>query len=123
MGTYKHIGRIRSARKVGLSLAEFYIEANEHQKAIGFLSDALKTFECDRWNDLVVAVLLQLAKCYLAISDNERFVNFSNWNIYPERIMILKLNIHFHPGTSEHANNFLAIRRLIQKKEITISKK
>ena len=72
MGTYKHIGRLRSARKVGLSLAEFYMEAGEYQKAIGFLSDAQKTYESDKWSHLVMAVLLQLAQCYHEINDNDR---------------------------------------------------
>ena len=74
MGTYKHIGRIRSARKVGLSLAVYYIEAEEYVKAIGFLTDALKTFRDDKWNLLVVDVLLKLAQCYHVTSDHERCI-------------------------------------------------
>lgn len=72
MGTYKHIGRIRSARKVGLSLALYYMEAEEYVKAIGFLTDALKTFRDDKWNLLVVDVLLKLAQCYQITDDHEK---------------------------------------------------
>lgn len=74
MGTYKHIGRLRSARKVGLSLASYFMEAEEYTKAIGFLVDALKTFRSDRWTVLVIDVLLKLAECYQAIGDNERYI-------------------------------------------------
>lgn len=74
MGTYKHIGRIRSARKVGLSLATYYMDSKEHQKAVGFLTDALKTFKDDKWNLLVVEVLLKLAICYKTTKDLERYL-------------------------------------------------
>jgi len=74
MGTYKHIGRIRSARKVGLSLALYYMDAGEHQKAVGFLTDALNTFRDEKWNLLVVEVLLKLALCYKATKDKERYL-------------------------------------------------
>ncbi|ODN03761.1 Trafficking protein particle complex subunit 10, partial [Orchesella cincta] len=74
MGTYKHIGRLRSARKVGLSLASYYMEAEEFNKAVGFLVDALKTFTNDRWTVLVIDVLLKLAECYHAVGDNERYI-------------------------------------------------
>ena len=72
MGTYKHIGRIRSARKVGLGLADYYMEANEFHKAIVFLTDALKTFRDDKWDLLVVEALLKLAQCYQAINEMDR---------------------------------------------------
>ncbi|CAG7734427.1 unnamed protein product, partial [Allacma fusca] len=74
MGTYKHIGRIRSARKVGLSLASYYIECEEYFKAIGFLTDAFKTFRDDKWDLLVVDVLLKLAQCYQITDDYDKYI-------------------------------------------------
>lgn len=74
MGTYKHIGRLRSARKVGLSLASYYMEGEEYNKATTFLVDALKTFQGDRWTVLVIDVLLKLAECYHAVGDKERYI-------------------------------------------------
>lgn len=72
MGTYKHIGRLRSARKVGLALATYYMECGELSKSIVFLTEALHTFQGDKWSLLTAQVLLQLATCYKELGDNER---------------------------------------------------
>lgn len=72
MGTFKHIGRIRSARSVGRELASFYMMLQEPQKAAVFLSDALKTYEEEDWRDLVSQTQLELANCYRAMGDSAR---------------------------------------------------
>jgi len=74
MGTYKHIGRLRSARKVGLSLASYYMEAEEWIKASVFLVEALKTYKTDRWGTLALDVLLKLAQCFQATEDTDRYI-------------------------------------------------
>lgn len=74
MGTYKHIGRLRSARKVGLSLASYYMEGEDYNKSIVFLTEAFNTFKEDRWNILTIDVLLKLAQCYQAVNDMDRWV-------------------------------------------------
>nr|CAD7200015.1 unnamed protein product [Timema douglasi] len=74
MGTYKHIGRIRSARLVGRELAQFYLLLGERNKAAAFLSDSLKTYEEEGWRDLALRTQLELADCCDKMGDTERFV-------------------------------------------------
>lgn len=74
MGTYKHVGRIRSARLIGKELARFYSELGENQKAVAFLSDALKTYMDEGWNHLAAQTQLELAQCYKRMDDVEKYV-------------------------------------------------
>lgn len=69
MGTYKHIGHLRSARLVGRDVASFYMLQGETQKAAAFLGDALRTFEQDGWRELAAQTQLELAECYRAAAD------------------------------------------------------
>ncbi|XP_017879801.1 trafficking protein particle complex subunit 10 isoform X2 [Ceratina calcarata] len=73
MGTYKHVGRIRSARLIGKELAQFYSELGENQKAVAFLSDALKTYTNEGWNHLAAQTQLELAQCYKRMDDVEKY--------------------------------------------------
>ncbi|XP_012148441.2 SIDL trafficking protein particle complex subunit 10 isoform X2 [Megachile rotundata] len=73
MGTYKHVGRIRSARLIGKELAQFYSELGENQKAVAFLSDALKTYTDEGWNHLAAQTQLELAQCYKRMDDVEKY--------------------------------------------------
>ncbi|EZA55391.1 Trafficking protein particle complex subunit [Ooceraea biroi] len=73
MGTYKHVGRIRSARLIGKELARFYSELGENQKAVAFLSDALKTYMDEGWNHLAAQTQLELAECYKRMDDVEKY--------------------------------------------------
>lgn len=74
ISTYKHIGRIRSARLIGRDLANFYMAQGEPQKAATFLTDQLTVFLEEGWQLLATQTQLQLAECYLATSDLERYV-------------------------------------------------
>lgn len=73
MGTYKHVGRIRSARLIGKELAQFYSELGENQKAVAFLSDALKTYTDEGWRHLAAQTQLELAQCYKRMDDVEKY--------------------------------------------------
>ncbi|KAF7989459.1 hypothetical protein HCN44_008133 [Aphidius gifuensis] len=73
MGTYKHVGRIRSARFIGRELAKFYSDLGENQKAIAFLLDALNTYNDENWKDLAAQTRLELAECYKRMDDIERY--------------------------------------------------
>uniref|UniRef100_V9IH18 Trafficking protein particle complex subunit 10 n=1 Tax=Apis cerana TaxID=7461 RepID=V9IH18_APICE len=73
MGTYKHVGRIRSARLIGKELAQFYSELGENQKAVAFLSDALKTYTDEGWSHLGAQTQLELAQCYKRMDDVEKY--------------------------------------------------
>ncbi|XP_050448380.1 trafficking protein particle complex subunit 10 [Cataglyphis hispanica] len=74
MGTYKHVGRIRSARLIGKELARFYSELGENQKAVAFLSDALKTYADEGWSHLAAQTQLELAECYKRMDDVEKYI-------------------------------------------------
>ncbi|CAH0550130.1 unnamed protein product [Brassicogethes aeneus] len=69
MGTYKHIGRLRSARLVGREVASFYMSLGQHQKSAAFLGDLLRTFEQDGWQELAAQTHLELAECYKKAGD------------------------------------------------------
>lgn len=77
LGTYKHIGRIRCARLVGREVASFYMLLGETQKAAAFLSDALRTFENDKWHDLIAQTHLELAECYKKAKDIRKLISSS----------------------------------------------
>jgi len=74
ISSYKHIGRIRSARLVGKDLATFYMELGQVQHAAVFLAEALKTFQYERWDKLSLQTMLDLTKCYKALGDKEKYV-------------------------------------------------
>ncbi|XP_018494809.2 trafficking protein particle complex subunit 10 [Galendromus occidentalis] len=68
MGTFKHVGRLRSARLIGKDLAEFYLEKDEPQMAVQFLQDLLKMYLMEQWVPLAVETQKQLLKCYELLS-------------------------------------------------------
>lgn len=74
MGTYKHVGRIRSARCIGKELARFYGDLGENQTAVAFLLDALNTYNEEGWHDLSTQTRLELAQCYKRMDDIERYI-------------------------------------------------
>ncbi|BFZ24932.1 hypothetical protein BsWGS_27970 [Bradybaena similaris] len=63
MGTYKYIGRFRSARMIGLELAEFYMKIKEPQKAENFLLDSIKMYQQEGWHYLSDGTMVKLAEC------------------------------------------------------------
>ena len=74
ISTYKHIGRIRSARLIGKDMAAFYLQLGQTQKAAAFLADGLKTFQQENWSCLTVRTLLDLAHCYSVLGEKEKYV-------------------------------------------------
>jgi len=74
ISSYKHIGRIRSARLVGKDLAAFYMQLGQVQQAAVFLAEALKTFQFERWDKLSLQTMLDLTKCYETMGDKEKYV-------------------------------------------------
>lgn len=74
ISTYKHIGRIRSARLIGKELATFYMAQGEAQKAATFLTDQLTMFLEERWLLLAAHTQLHLSQCYLSTNDLEKYV-------------------------------------------------
>ena len=73
ISSFKYIGRIRSARLVGRDLATFYIKMGEHAQAASFLEEALKIFQQEKWLQLCLETMLDLAMCYKTMEDSEKF--------------------------------------------------
>ncbi|KAK9891077.1 hypothetical protein WA026_013400 [Henosepilachna vigintioctopunctata] len=74
MGTYKHTGRVRSARLVGKEVAAFYMLLGETQKAAAFLCDASRLFRQDGWHEVAAQTERELANCYKQAKDWRKFI-------------------------------------------------
>lgn len=72
MVTYKHKGRIRSARYIGKQLADFYSRLDDLPKASVFLANALSSYEEDNWPILANEIRLQLLRCYNQMNEIEK---------------------------------------------------
>lgn len=72
ISSFKHIGRLRSARLIGRDMATFYIQLGEVNKAASFLVEALKSFQQESWHLLSLRTMLDLAGCYQRMEDDER---------------------------------------------------
>jgi len=132
ISTYKHIGRIRSARMVGLELAKFYLELGQVQKANGFLVDALKTFENEGWSLLKIQTLTDTAKCYEKLNDNEKLVRTcaqmacaKEFVMPQERLQYCKKFMDFAANrleqmTTVDADNLVTIKHVSMTSNVTI---
>ncbi|XP_030850473.1 trafficking protein particle complex subunit 10 isoform X3 [Strongylocentrotus purpuratus] len=74
MGTFKHIGRMRSAKLIGKDLASFYMKTGELHKAESFLSDALKVYEAEGWGMMTASTRKELAGCYKKLDNNLKYL-------------------------------------------------
>lgn len=72
MGTFKHCGRLRSARMIGRDLARFYVQLNQPQKAVSFLIDLLRGYQEENWPKLRLDTHIELADVYLQAGDSEK---------------------------------------------------
>ncbi|CAE1271126.1 TRAPPC10 [Acanthosepion pharaonis] len=74
MGTFKHIGRVRSARIIGHDLAEFYMKLGEPLKAEGFLLDAMKMYKQEGWDILADGVRILVAQCQKKLDNTLKYI-------------------------------------------------
>ncbi|XP_053396902.1 trafficking protein particle complex subunit 10-like isoform X2 [Mercenaria mercenaria] len=74
MGTFKYIGRFRSARMIGKNLADFYMKLGEPQKAENFLLDAMTSYHQEGWEKLRDEARLELAQCQYQVADHYKYV-------------------------------------------------
>lgn len=72
MITYKHKGRMRSARYIGKQLADFCFRTGDLSRASGFLVNALSLYEEDNWSTLTNQMKLQLLRCYEQMNEIEK---------------------------------------------------
>ncbi|KAL4232651.1 Trafficking protein particle complex subunit 10 [Mactra antiquata] len=73
MGTFKHIGRFRSARMIGKNLADFYMKLGEPQKAENYLSDAMTSYHQEGWKKLRDVTRLELANCQYQVNNKQKY--------------------------------------------------
>ncbi|XP_077435533.1 trafficking protein particle complex subunit 10 isoform X2 [Vanacampus margaritifer] len=63
MEMYRTIGRLRSARLLGKSLAEFYMSKGEPEQAEALLAEALHSYVCEGWTFPVTHTRKQIGEC------------------------------------------------------------
>uniref|UniRef100_A0AAY4BY36 Trafficking protein particle complex subunit 10 n=1 Tax=Denticeps clupeoides TaxID=299321 RepID=A0AAY4BY36_9TELE len=77
MEMYRAIGRMRSARLVGKSLAEFYMRKGEPQSAALFLQDSLKSYVAEGWTLQITHTRKQVADCQKQLGQTEDYLQTS----------------------------------------------
>ncbi|XP_062312495.1 trafficking protein particle complex subunit 10 isoform X1 [Osmerus eperlanus] len=77
MEMYRAIGRMRSARLVGKSLAEFYMRKADPDHAESFLQDALRSYVSEGWNLPVTHTRKQIAACQKLLVRTEDYLQTS----------------------------------------------
>ncbi|KAJ8379168.1 hypothetical protein AAFF_G00230800 [Aldrovandia affinis] len=77
MEMYRAIGRMRSARLVGKSLAEFYMRKGDPRRAEGFLQDALSCYVSEGWALPITHTRRQVAACHKLLNQTEDYLQAS----------------------------------------------
>uniref|UniRef100_A0A667Z2Y4 Trafficking protein particle complex subunit 10 n=1 Tax=Myripristis murdjan TaxID=586833 RepID=A0A667Z2Y4_9TELE len=77
MEMYRAIGRLRSARLVGKSLAEFYMRKGDPERAEAFLQEALKSYVSEGWSLPVTHTRKQIAECQKLLGRTEDYLQTS----------------------------------------------
>ncbi|XP_041982895.1 trafficking protein particle complex subunit 10 [Aricia agestis] len=95
MGTYKHIGWLRFARHIGRDLASFYSELGECSKAVVFLTDALRSYEEQKWPDLAAQTRLELVAAAKKMNDVDRYTKLSARIASTVELEILVRNFYY----------------------------
>ncbi|CAL8320772.1 unnamed protein product [Merluccius merluccius] len=74
MEMYKDISRLRSARLVGKSLAEFYMRKGDPERAEVYLQDALKSYVSEGWSLPVTNTRKNIAECQKLLGRTEDYL-------------------------------------------------
>uniref|UniRef100_A0A7N6B464 Trafficking protein particle complex 10 n=1 Tax=Anabas testudineus TaxID=64144 RepID=A0A7N6B464_ANATE len=77
MEMYRAIGRMRSARLVGKSLAEFYMRKGDPERAETLLQEALKSYVSEGWSLPVTHTRKQIAECQKLLGRTEDYLQTS----------------------------------------------
>uniref|UniRef100_A0A672Y8I7 Trafficking protein particle complex 10 n=1 Tax=Sphaeramia orbicularis TaxID=375764 RepID=A0A672Y8I7_9TELE len=77
MEMYRAISRMRSARLVGKSLAEFYMRKGDPERAEAFLQEALKSYVSEGWSLPVTHTRKQIAECQKLLGRTEDYLQTS----------------------------------------------
>jgi hypothetical protein len=73
MGTYKHVGRLRAAREIGVDLANFYLKMNQPERALSFFVEACAGYKREGWLQLATNTRLKILDCS-QMADCDRYV-------------------------------------------------
>ncbi|KAL1265278.1 hypothetical protein QQF64_003305, partial [Cirrhinus molitorella] len=77
MEMYRAIGRLRSARLLGKSLAEFYMRKGDPQSAENFLLDSLKSYVSESWSLPLTHTRKQIAECQKQLRKMDEYLQTS----------------------------------------------
>ncbi|XP_073682066.1 trafficking protein particle complex subunit 10 isoform X2 [Garra rufa] len=77
MEMYQAIGRLRSARLVGKSLAEFHMRKGDPQSAENFLLDSLKSYVSESWSLPLTHTRKQIAECQKQLQKMDEYLQTS----------------------------------------------
>ncbi|KAF4107814.1 trafficking protein particle complex subunit 10 [Onychostoma macrolepis] len=77
MEMYRAIGRLRSARLVGKSLAEYYMRKGDPLSAENFLLDSLKSYVSESWSLPLTHTRKQIAECQKQLQKMEEYLQTS----------------------------------------------
>ncbi|KAM9417951.1 trafficking protein particle complex subunit 10 [Salvelinus alpinus] len=77
MEMYRTIGRMRSSRLIGKSLAEFYMKKGVPERAEGFLDDSLRSYVAEGWSLQVTHTRKQMAECQKLLQQTEDYLQTS----------------------------------------------
>uniref|UniRef100_A0A8C1LNQ3 Trafficking protein particle complex 10 n=1 Tax=Cyprinus carpio TaxID=7962 RepID=A0A8C1LNQ3_CYPCA len=77
MEMYRAIGRLRSARLLGKSLAEFYMRKGDPQSAENFLLDSLKSYVSESWSLPLTHTRKQIAECQKQLQKMDEYLQTS----------------------------------------------
>ncbi|XP_051532316.1 trafficking protein particle complex subunit 10 isoform X1 [Myxocyprinus asiaticus] len=77
MEMYRAIGRLRSARLLGKSLAEFYMRKGDPQSAENFLQDSLKSYVSESWSLPLTHTRKQVADCQKRLQKMDEYLQTS----------------------------------------------
>jgi len=102
MGTYKHIGRVRSARMIARDLADFYMKLDDYQKAESFLMDCLKTYKQEGWDFLADHTRLKMAQCQKVMGIRHKYVR-SCMHVGASKILDVPTKVHYQNEMMELA--------------------
>ena len=83
MGTFKHCGRLRSARLIGRDLSKFHVRLGQPKLSVNFLIDLLRGYQEENWTQLKVDTHMELADVYHQIGDTDKyFIDLTVFQIY-----------------------------------------
>ncbi|ROI15598.1 Trafficking protein particle complex subunit 10 [Anabarilius grahami] len=102
MEMYRAIGRLRSARLVGKSLAEFYMRKGDPQSAENFLLDSLKSYVSESWSLPLTHTRKQIAECQKQLQKMDEYPSHISDHIYLQTSALLASDANLSDEERKH---------------------